>query len=115
MALPEAMPAAARTGMLVVAFARNAPHRMAGQYRRPSSASAATARPVGGHTGEMDGPMVAYRSPILATTKYAAANASARSNHHRPATGGSWECVMRRRAMPDGPASSTGRAGCDHG
>ena len=40
-------------------FARNAPNRMAGQYLGPSKASAATARPVGGHTGEMEGPMVA--------------------------------------------------------
>ena len=45
--------------MLVVAFARNAPSRMAGQYHGPSSASAATATPVGGHTGEMEGPIVA--------------------------------------------------------
>ena len=45
--------------MLVVAFARNAPSRMAGQYPGPRMTSAATARPVGGHTGEMEGPIVA--------------------------------------------------------
>src|SRR5439155_26277453 len=95
-ALPQAMPAAARTGMLVVAFARNAPNRIAGQYSGPSRTSAATARPVGGHTGEIEGPIVAWRSPILATRKYAAASASARANHRSPVNAVLREFVMGR-------------------
>ena len=45
--------------MLVVALARNAPASIAGQKRSPNNASAAMATPVGGQTGEMDGPMLA--------------------------------------------------------
>jgi hypothetical protein len=55
--------------MGVTAFAKNAPDRIAGQYPRPRSTRAASANPVGGHTGEIDAPIVAYLSPRVATTK----------------------------------------------
>src|SRR4029077_13863259 len=83
-ALPHAMPAAAMKGICVVAFASRAPTKMAGQYVGPRMTRAAIASPVGGQTGEMDGPMVAYRSPKTATTKYAAVRAPARASHHNP-------------------------------
>jgi len=57
---------------------------MAGQYVGPRMTRAAIASPVGGQTGEMDGPMVAYRSPKTATAKYAVVRAPARASHHNP-------------------------------
>src|SRR5439155_1497136 len=75
--LPAAMPVAAVSGTAVAALARSAPKKTAGQYRGPSTRSAASARPVGGQTGEMDSPIAAYRRPTRATTKYAAASTTA--------------------------------------
>ena len=71
------MPVAAISGTAVVALARNAPQKIAGQYCEPSSRSDASARPVGGQTGEMDSPITAYCRPTRATTKYAAASSAA--------------------------------------
>src|SRR4030095_14512404 len=50
--LPMAMPIEVAIAPLVVTLTRNAPTRMAGHTRGPSTRKAASAIPVGGHTGE---------------------------------------------------------------
>jgi hypothetical protein len=51
------MAAAVASGTGVPAFARNAPMATPGQALRPRMISAASARPVGGQTREMLGPI----------------------------------------------------------
>lgn len=66
---PMAMPPAVQSGSLAVALARNAPARMPGQTRYPSTSAAASAMPVGGHTAVTCSATVANERPSLAAAK----------------------------------------------
>ena len=68
--LPVAMPNVVATDPAVVRLARNAPKKMPGQTRYPSTRNAARAMPVGGQTAVALGCTKAIDSPSLAATKY---------------------------------------------
>jgi hypothetical protein len=63
------MPIEVATEPAVVTFTRNAPTRMAGHARDPSTRNAANAMPVGGHTGEAFAWTNARLSPNLPAAK----------------------------------------------
>ena len=67
--LPVAMPSDVHRFPAVVTFARNAPSRIAGQTRGPSSSIEASAIPVGGHTAVALAWTKASMSPSLAAAK----------------------------------------------
>ncbi len=67
--LPVAMPIDVATVPAVVRFARNAPSQMPGHATYPSTRIAASAMPVGGHTGEALALTNARLNPYLAATK----------------------------------------------
>src|SRR5262249_39344848 len=71
--------AAVDSGSLEVALAKKAPSAIPGQTRYPSSRTAASARPVGGHTSVTCSATDARLRPILAAAKYVTAVASIRS------------------------------------
>src|SRR5215475_633822 len=60
----------------VVTFARNAPRAIAGHTRVPHNNRAASARPLGGHTGLALGCSEANARPAFASPKYANANSA---------------------------------------
>ena len=63
----------------VVALAKNAPIAIAGHMRIPHSSKAASANPLGGHTGLALGCSDASASPSLASKKYASARTTSPS------------------------------------
>ena len=69
-----AMPSDVPTEPAVVMLTRNAPTKMAGQRRIPKSSSAASARPVGGQTGEALTWRKARIRPSFPATKYVPIN-----------------------------------------
>jgi len=67
--LPIAMPIEGAIAPVVVKFTRNAPMKMAGQARDPSSRNDANAIPLGGHTGDTLALTTARVRPNLPATK----------------------------------------------
>ena len=65
---PSAMPQAVPTGSWCVILATNAPSAIPGVRRLPSTSSAASAMPVGGHTSVTWSATSASRSPRFAAT-----------------------------------------------
>src|SRR5690348_4889647 len=73
---PVAMPSEVSAVPAVSAFTRNAPAKIAGQTRYPSSRNATSAIAVGGHTAVALGFTNARRRPSLPATKYTATSPS---------------------------------------
>jgi hypothetical protein len=67
--LPIAIPIEVAIDPVVVTFTRNAPRKIAGQTRGPSSRNEANAIPVGGQTGETLALTTARPRPDLPATK----------------------------------------------